>query len=142
MSFSLNKATLIGFIGKDPETKTTPSNLSITSFSIATTNSYKGKDGNYVNETTWHNITCFNLSDYFKENLKKGSKIYLEGRIQNDEYTDKDGNKKRSTKIISEKIIPLDKAEHERQQQESQTEPGAGLNPPGMSEQEQDSLPF
>jgi len=108
MAFSLNKVMLIGKLGRDSETRVSPSNVSVTNFSIATENSYKGKDGNWVNETTWHNIVSFNLSDYFKEVLKKGAKVYVEGRIQTDSYTDKDGNKKYSTKIITEKIIPLD----------------------------------
>jgi len=109
MAFSLNKVMLIGQLGRDSETRVSPSNVSVTNFSIATENSYKGKDGNWVNETTWHNIVSFNLSDYFKEVLKKGAKVYVEGRIQTDNYTDKEGNKKYSTKIVSDKIIPLDR---------------------------------
>jgi len=108
MAFSLNKVMLIGNIGKDAETRVTPSNLSVTSFSVATTNSYKGKDGNWVNETTWHNIVSFNLSDYFKDVLKKGAKVYVEGRIQTRDYNDKEGNKRYITEIVSDKIIPLD----------------------------------
>jgi len=108
MAFSLNKVMLIGNLGRDSETRVSPSNVSVTTFSIATENSYKGKDGNWVNETTWHNLVSFNLSDYFKEVLKKGAKVYVEGRIQTDNYTDKDGNKKYSTKIITDRIIPLD----------------------------------
>lgn len=109
MAFSLNKVMLIGQLGRDSETRVSPSNVSVTNFSIATENSYKGKDGNWVNETTWHNIVSFNLSDYFKEVLKKGAKVYVEGRIQTDNYTDKEGNKRYSTKIVTERIIPLDK---------------------------------
>ncbi|MFA6977697.1 MAG: single-stranded DNA-binding protein [Ignavibacteriaceae bacterium] len=109
MAFSLNKVMLIGQLGRDSETRVSPSNVSVTNFSIATENSYKGKDGNWVNETTWHNIVSFNLSDYFKEVLKKGAKVYVEGRIQTDSYTDKEGNKKYSTKIVSDRIIPLDR---------------------------------
>ena len=108
MAFSLNKVMLIGNLGRDSETRVSPSNVSVTTFSIATENSYKGKDGNWVNETTWHNLVSFNLSDYFKEVLKKGSKVYVEGRIQTDNYTDKEGNKKYSTKIVTDRIIPLD----------------------------------
>ena len=73
-----------------------------------TTNSYKGKDGNWVNETTWHNITVFNLSDFMKEQLKKGRKVYVEGRLTKREYTDKEGIKRYSTDVISERIIPLE----------------------------------
>jgi len=80
MAFSLNKIMLIGNLGRDVETRfTTANNVSISSFSIATTHSYKGKDGNWVNETTWHNVTVFNLSDFMKENLKKGRKVFVEG---------------------------------------------------------------
>jgi single-strand DNA-binding protein len=71
MAFSLNRIMLIGNLGRDAETRFTNNNVSVTNFSLATTHSYKGKDGEWVNETTWHNITSFNLSDFFKENLKK-----------------------------------------------------------------------
>ncbi len=108
MAFSLNKIMLIGHLGKDCETRFTTNNISVTSFSLATNYRYKGKDGNWVDETTWHNVTCFNLSDYFKENLKKGKKFYVEGRISKRDYTDKDGIKRYFTDVISEKLIPLD----------------------------------
>jgi single-strand DNA-binding protein len=108
MAFSLNKIMLIGNLGNDAETRFTTNNLSVTSFSIATTNSYKGKEGNWVNETTWHNVVSFNLSDYFKEALKKGKKFYVEGRLQKRDYTDKEGIKRYVTEVISEKIIPLE----------------------------------
>jgi single-strand DNA-binding protein len=108
MAFSLNKIMLIGNLGKDAETRFTTNNLSVTNFTLATTNSYKGKDGNWVNDTTWHNIVSFNLSDYFKDNLKKGKKFYVEGRLSKRDYTDKDGIKRYVTEVVSERIIPLD----------------------------------
>ncbi len=108
MALSLNKIMLIGNLGNDAETRFTTSNLSVTSFSLATTNSYKGKDGNWVNETTWHNIISFNLSDYFKDALKKGKKFYVEGRLTKRDYTDKEGIKRYMTEVVSERIIPLE----------------------------------
>lgn len=108
MAFSLNKIMLIGRLGRDAETRFTTNNVSVTSFSLATDHSYKGKNGDWVNETTWHNITSFNLSDYFKENLKKGKKFYVEGRLTKRDYTDKEGTKRYSTDVISEKLIPLE----------------------------------
>ena len=108
MAFSLNKIMLIGNIGRDVETRFTTNNVSISNFSLATTYSYKGKDGNWVNETTWHNITVFNMSDYMKEQLKKGKKVYVEGRLTKRDYTDKEGVKRYSTDVISERIIPLE----------------------------------
>ena len=108
MAFSLNRITLIGNLGQDSETRFTNNNVSVTSFSIATTYSYKGKDGNWVEETTWHNIVGFNLSDFYKDSLKKGRKFYVEGRLSKRDYTDKDGIKRYSTDVIVEKLIPLD----------------------------------
>jgi single-strand DNA-binding protein len=112
MAFSLNKIMLIGHLGKDAETRfTTNNNLSITTFSVATTYSYKGKEGNWVQETTWHNIVAYNLSDYYKEILKKGSKVYVEGRISKKDYTDKEGIKRYTCDVILDKIISLDSRE-------------------------------
>ena len=108
MAFSLNKIMLIGNLGRDAETRFTTNNVSVTNFSLATSNSYKDKEGNWQNETTWHNITSFNLSDFFKDNLKKGKKFYVEGRITKREYNDKDGNKRTATDVVSEKLIPLE----------------------------------
>lgn len=109
MAFSLNRIMLIGNLGRDAETRfTADNNLAITNFSIATTYGYKGKNGDWVNETTWHRITGFNLSDFMKDNLKKGKKFYVEGRLTTREYTDKEGVKRYSTDIIAEKIIPLE----------------------------------
>jgi single-strand DNA-binding protein len=122
MAFSLNKIQLIGNLGRDAETRFTKDNLSITNFSIATTQSYKGKDGNWVNETTWHNVTSFNLGDFFKEGLKKGAKVYVEGRLTKREYTDKEGIKRYSTDVMMEKIILLndrERGEHENHSNES-----------------------
>jgi len=137
MAFSLNKVMLIGNMGKDAETRVTPSNLSVTSFSVATTNSYKGKDGNWVNDTTWHNIVSFNLSDYFKEVLKKGAKVYVEGRIQTRDYNDKDGNKRYITEIVTDKIIPLD-GRGESSSSNSHKSEGETIVPEGDAE----DLPF
>lgn len=108
MAFSLNRVMLIGNLGRDAETRFTTNNVSVTNFSIATTRSYKDKDGNWQNETTWHNVTGFNLSDFFKDNLKKGKKFYIEGRISKREYNDKDGNKRTATDVICERLIPLE----------------------------------
>lgn len=108
MAFSLNKILLIGNLGQDAETRFTTNNVSVTNFSLATTHSYKGKDGNWVNETTWHNCVSFNLSDYFKDALKKGKKFYVEGRLTKRDYTDKEGIKRYSTDVFVEKLIPLE----------------------------------
>lgn len=110
MAFTLNKVMLIGNLGRDSETRFTNNDLSITTFSLATTYSIK-RDSGWENTTTWHNIVAFSLSDFYKDALKKGAKVFVEGRINKREYTDKDNIKRYITEIIAEKIIPLDKKE-------------------------------
>ena len=141
MAFSLNKVMLIGNLGNDAETRFTTNNLSITSFSLATTNGYKGKDGNWVNETTWHNVISFSLSDYFKESLKKGKKFYVEGRISKRDYTDKEGIKRYVTEIISEKLIPLEGRESGGGENSSEKS-SYDVATPGNASNEDDDLPF
>ena len=142
MAFSLNKIMLIGNLGRDAETRFTTSNVSVTSFTMATTNSYKGKDGNWLNETTWHNIVAFNLSDYFKENLKKGKKFYIEGRLTKRDYTDKEGIKRYSTDVVSEKIIPLETSGGDSSTYEANNSPAGELSETGIQTEENEDLPF
>lgn len=101
---------LIGNLGQDAEHRFTTNNTEVSSFSIATTNSYKGRDGNWVNETTWHNVVLFGASDFLKANLKKGRKFYVEGRLSKRDYENKDGQKIYVTEVIADKfnLIPLD----------------------------------
>ena len=136
MAFALNKIMLIGRLGKDAETRFTTNNVSVTNFTLATDYSYKGKNGDWVNETTWHNIVSFNLSDYFKDNLKKGRKFYVEGRLSKRDYTDKEGVKRYSTEGITEKLIPLEPTSESSVSDEDSTsvEPATG--------NENDDLPF
>lgn len=139
MAFSLNRVMLIGNLGRDAETRFTTNNVSVTNFSIATTRGYKDKDGNWQNETTWHNVTGFNLSDYFKDQLKKGKKVYVEGRISKREYNDKDGNKRTSTDVIVEKLIPLEAGKAEVNGT-SEQETSYSAEPPQV--ENNDDLPF
>jgi single-strand DNA-binding protein len=108
MAFSLNKIMLIGNLGKDSETRFTTNNNSVTSFTLATTYGYKSKDGSWVNETTWHNVIAWSLSDYMKEGLKRGKKFYVEGRLSKREYTDKEGIKRYMTEVVADRLIPLE----------------------------------
>lgn len=120
MAFTLNKAQLIGVLGKDAETTfSKSSNKPITKFSVATTHGKKDKDGSWEDITTWHAVTAFNLNDFLIDSLKKGQKVYVEGRIDYQVY-EKDGEKKYFTSIIAgfDGIIPLTKREAQGQQTE------------------------
>lgn len=140
MAFTLNKIMLIGNLGNDAETRFTNNNISVTTFSVATSYGYKGKDGNWVNETTWHNIVSFNLPDYYKEALKKGKKIYVEGRLSKRDYTDKEGVKRYITEVVSEKLIPLEGREGGG---ESYSEKNSSYDTPvNTSSPEDEDLPF
>lgn len=139
MAFSLNRIMLIGNLGRDAETRFTTTNVSVTTFTLATTNSYKGKDGNWTNETTWHNIVGYNLSDYYKETLKKGKKFYVEGRLSKRDYTDKDGIKRYSTEVVVERIIPLEPAGEGGRDSAA---PAAETSEPEIKVDENNDLPF
>lgn len=106
----LNKVTLIGNLGKDPEFQTLEGNISLAKFSLATTESYKDDKGMVHSETEWHNVILWRgLADLAVKYLKKGSHIYLEGKIKTRSYEDKDRNKKYVTEIIADSFIMLDK---------------------------------
>lgn len=148
MALSLNRVTLIGNLGKDPETRFTTNNVAVTTFSVATSYSYKGKDGNWVNETTWHNVVAFSLSDYIKDNLKKGKKVYVEGRLNTRSYDDNQGVKKYITEIVSDttKIIPLDAKEYGggggNSFSDGDSQASAGTEIYNQSADDNDDLPF
>jgi single-strand DNA-binding protein len=99
----LNKATLIGYIGKDPEIRTMQSGDEMAQLSLATSEKWKDKKtGERKERTEWHRVVIFNkgLVTLTKQYLKKGLKIYLEGQIETRKYTDKDGSEKYTTEIV------------------------------------------
>jgi single-strand DNA-binding protein len=99
---SVNKAILIGNLGKDPEMRYTPTNQAVTSFSMATTEKYKDKSGVQQSHTEWHNVVCWGrLAEIARDYLKKGSPVYIEGRIQYRSYDDKEGIKRYRTEIVA-----------------------------------------
>jgi single-strand DNA-binding protein len=110
MAKSLNKAMLIGNLGKDPELRYTASGVAVATFTIATNESWKDQDGNLQERTEWHNIVAWRkLAEICGEWLKKGKKVYIEGRIQTRSYDDKNtGAKKYITEIVADNMIMLD----------------------------------
>jgi single-strand DNA-binding protein len=102
---SVNKVILVGNLGKNAEIKTTPSGLSITKFSLATSEKYKDKNGEWKNNSTWHDCIIFGkLGESLVDYLQQGSMIYLEGKISKNSYEDRQGNKQYSVSIIVDKI--------------------------------------
>jgi single-strand DNA-binding protein len=104
-SRSVNKVILLGHLGKDAETRFTPSGVSVTNFSLATSRRWKDKDtGEWKEETDWHKIELWraeNLANY----LVKGKQVYVEGRLRTRNYEDKDGQKRYITEVIADDVI-------------------------------------
>ena len=108
MARGINKATLIGNIGNDPETKYTQGGMAITKVSLATTSVRKDKDGNSQEQTQWHRVTFFGkLGEIAGEYLKKGSQVYVEGEIRYDKFTGEDGVEKFFTEIVANEMQML-----------------------------------
>jgi single-strand DNA-binding protein len=102
MAKSVNKVILLGNVGKDPEIKSTPSGVVVATFSIATSERFKDKTGNWQDRTEWHNLVAYQrTAEIIRDYVKKGSKLYVEGRLQTSSWDDKTtGQKKYRTEII------------------------------------------
>jgi single-strand DNA-binding protein len=108
-SKSVNKIILIGNLGQDPELRYTSSGVAVASFSMATSESWKDQDGNVQEKTQWHKLVAWRkLAEIVGEYLKKGSKVYVEGRIQYRSYDDKNGVKRDVTEIVIDQMLMLD----------------------------------
>ena len=98
---SVNKAILIGRLGKDPELRYTSGGKAVASFSLATSERWSAADGQKQESTTWHNIVVWGKqAEVMKEYLSKGREVYIEGRIANRSYDDKEGNKKYISEVV------------------------------------------
>jgi single-strand DNA-binding protein len=105
---SLNKVLLIGHLGRDPEVRYTPDQTPVATFSLATSENWTDKNGTRQERTEWHNIVAWRQhADLAKRFLTKGRQVYIEGRLQTREYTDREGNKKRTTEVIVTNIVFL-----------------------------------
>jgi len=121
----LNKVQLIGNLGKDPEIRTTPQDAAkVASFSLAANRTFRNKDGDSVEDTQWFNLEAWKgLATVIEEHLKKGDRIYVEGRMKTESY-EKDGETKYFTKVVVQEMIML----------------GSARN--GSGDLEEDDIPF
>lgn len=107
---SVNKVILIGNLGKDPEVRHMDNNLAVARFSIATTESYKDKNGDWQDQTEWHNIVAWRfLAERVEKYLKKGMQVYVEGKLTTRSWEDKEGVKKYTTEVVANTINMLGK---------------------------------
>ncbi len=105
---SVNKVILVGNLGRDAELRYTPSGAAVAKFSLATTEVWNDKGGQRQERTEWHNIDLWGKqAESLSEYLVKGKQVYVEGRLQTDEYTDKEGTKRKSTKVRCDRVVLL-----------------------------------
>jgi single-strand DNA-binding protein len=106
---SVNKVILIGNLGKDPEVKYTPQGTPVAKITLATNERFKGKDGQWQDRTEWHNVVLWQrLAEIAGEYLKKGGKVYIEGRLQTRSWEDKQsGQKKYMTEVVANDLVLL-----------------------------------
>ena len=145
MANGLNKAILIGNLGKDPEMRYTPGGLGIANFNIATSETWNNKEGAKETRTEWHRIVAFGkLAEICGEYLSKGKQVYIEGRIQTRDWEDKDGNKRYTTEIVANQMLMLgsrDAGDAARSQGGMGGGGGGSQGAPGPGPQD-DDIPF
>jgi len=106
--FSLNRATIVGNLTRDPETRAIPSGQTVCSFAVATNRRWKDKDGNLKEDTQYHEVNAWGkLGELAAQMLTKGKKVYVEGRLQTNSWEGPDGTKRSRTEIVVENFIPL-----------------------------------
>lgn len=114
MANGLNKVMLLGNLGKDPDVQIFDSTVKRAAFTMATSETYRDKEGNRTDKTEWHNIVVWrNLADIAEKYLRKGSKIYLEGKIRTRNYQDQTGSTRYITEIVGDNFIMLDRKEND-----------------------------
>ena len=145
----VNKVILVGHLGKDPEIRVTESGKKVANFSLATTESYKDKNGGRVDSTEWHNIAFWwPIADVIEKYLKKGSQIYLEGRLKTRSYEDKEKIKRYITEVIGQTMTMLGRPNDSNGSNINYIAPTSKninsepLNSSLVSEEEGDDLPF
>ncbi|HRF95893.1 MAG: single-stranded DNA-binding protein [bacterium] len=109
MTRDLNKVTIIGHVGREPEMRYTPSGRPVTSFSVAVRRTWTSSEGERREETEWFNVVAWsNLAEICKTHLNKGSRVYVEGRLQTRGWEDETGKKHFRTEVVANEMILLD----------------------------------
>ena len=139
----INKITLVGNLGGDPETKILENGTHICRLSVATADNYKDKEGNWQKQTEWHSVTLWReLAERAGAYLKKGNLVYIEGKVTYQKYTDSAGIEKYKTDIVANVCRSLERKEHGEQQPAQQTEQPKRQEPKYVPIPDGEDLPF
>src|ERR1700730_8977807 len=111
---SLNKAMIIGKLGRDPEMRYTPNGQAVTQFTVAVNRNFKGQDGEWQEETEWFRVVAWGQTgERAAEHLRKGSKVYVEGRLQTRQWEDQSGQKRYTTELVADRVTTLERRPRE-----------------------------
>ncbi|MEO6130269.1 MAG: single-stranded DNA-binding protein [Saprospiraceae bacterium] len=144
----VNKVILIGNLGRDPEVKYLEGNIAVAKFSVATNESYKDKKGEWQKETEWHDVVAWRqLAERAEKQLKKGSQVYVEGKLTHRKYQDKDGIERFVTEVVASSFRILDRRDSRPGSHDEGMPPDPSYNDsssmPASGEQHaDDDLPF
>ena len=138
----INKVILVGNLGKDPEVRTLENGAKVANFTLATSETYKNKEGQRVTTTEWHNIVLWRgLADIAERFLRKGNQVYIEGKIKSRTWDDKDGNKRYITEILGDNLTMLG-SKRDSDDSTSAPAPIENTAPDTKAGDETDDLPF
>ena len=145
MSRGVNKVILIGNLGSDPEVKFTPSGVPVTNFNLATSETWTDKSGERQERTEWHRLVLWRrLAEIAGQYLKKGGKIYVEGKLQTRSWDDQSGQKRYTTEVVVDEMQMLDGRGHSGGMSVQSGDPGPAAmeSPAPQAVEEEDDLPF
>jgi single-strand DNA-binding protein len=143
---SINKAILIGNVGNDPEVRHLEGGTPVANFSLATSETYTNRSGERVTQTEWHNIVVWRgLAEVVEKYVKKGTQLYIEGRIRTRSWEDRDGNKRYTTEIVCDVMQMLGRRSDNTEQNNYQVPQESGStekNENAENKEPEDDLPF
>lgn len=138
---SVNKVILVGNTGADPEVRYLDGGTAVASIRLATSETYKNKNGERITQTEWHSIVLWRgLAEITEKYVKKGMQLYIEGRLRTRSWDDKDGNKRYTTEIVADNMKMLSRRDENNEQSNTQTPPSSA--PLDEKEGGNDDLPF
>ena len=139
---SFNKVLLIGNVGREPEVRHLESGVAVASFTLATTERYKDRNGVMQDQTEWHNIVCWrNLAELSEKYINKGSQIFVEGKIRTRSWQDQTGQKRYTTEIVADNIRLLGKRGDSQQQGSGYQSQPQGFQTPAYSQNQGYGIP-
>lgn len=138
---SINKVTLIGLVGKDPEVRET-NNAKVATFTLATSERYKDKNGEYQTNTEWHNLVCWRNAEFVEKYITKGAQVYVEGKLRTRSWENDKGEKRYVTEILVNEIQSLDRKKDNQSAPQSAPYSAQTAPTPTVDDMPDDDMPF